>query len=92
MFSGEPYNGEYDELINEVSVRIEGHRNQFAHGDIEKEIYSGITTDFKVLQYLSYCIVLRHVGYSDDEIFNIIIAVFKLQIMPRFDEPCNGID
>lgn len=71
---------DFEKLKDVMSSRVERHRNMFAHGNIEKEIYPEIVIDLIVLQWLVYCIFLSEIGYSKREIFVIINSIFNRNI------------
>jgi len=55
---------------------IQRHRNAFAHGSIV-EVYEFATLEIIILEWINYCITLRIVGYTDEQIFKIINVVFE---------------
>ncbi|ALC80456.1 hypothetical protein [Bacillus gobiensis] len=64
-----------DPNLSEISDRIQEQRNNFAHGNISKEINPRITRDFFVLEWLNYAMILRDLGVSPH---NIKIAINNL--------------
>lgn len=77
--------------INELPVdtfkkmgdRLQSQRNAYAHGNISKEFDDMVILDVIILEWVNYCIVLDFVGYTCDEIFNIINSVFSRNFKNR---------
>jgi len=67
---------DFDVVKKDMSSRIEYHRNAFAHGNIEKEVYSEIILDLLILQWLTYCVVLDQCGYNQKDIITIVDKIF----------------
>ncbi|MCL2325633.1 MAG: hypothetical protein FWC40_03945 [Proteobacteria bacterium] len=82
---------EFKTIIDELPPRIEKQRNNFAHGNMREEVYNWISLDYLTTEWLNYCIVLREIGYSENEIFNIINAIFSRGFpMMTSDENINS--
>ena len=77
-------NLKYDKKsYNKIADELQNYRNAFAHGDIDNEMNGEFILDTIVLEWLDYCIVLKTVGYDNDEIFNIINYIFHRRFMDR---------
>ncbi len=68
---------------NKIADELQNYRNAFAHGDIDKEMKGEFILDTIILEWLNYCIVLKTVGYDNDEIFNIINIIFDRKFTDR---------
>ena len=77
-------NLKYDKKsYNKIADELQNYRNAFAHGDIDNELKGEFILDTIILEWLDYCIVLKTVGYENDEIFNIINIIFHRRFMDR---------
>lgn len=65
-------NKSYNKIANDLQYQ----RNAYAHGDIDKKLADNIISDTIILEWIDYCLVLKSVGYSDNEMFNIINVIF----------------
>lgn len=59
-----------------IADDLQYQRNAYAHGDIDKKLATNIVSDTIILEWIDYCLVLKSVGYSNNEMFNIINAIF----------------
>lgn len=60
---------------SKIADRVQTQRNNYAHGNIDKELDSLVILDMLVLEWLYYAMVLRDIGMSD---LNIKKAINKL--------------
>ncbi len=67
----------------EIAEDLQYQRNAYAHGDIDKELKENYICDTIILEWLDYCMVFKSLGYSNDEIFNIINAIFNRRFRER---------
>jgi len=61
-----------------IGERLQEQRNNFAHGNIDKELKSEIILDITVLEWVNYAIVLKGFGYSEHQITSLIARIFNL--------------
>lgn len=60
----------------QIADDLQYQRNAYAHGDIDKKLATNIISDTIILEWINYCLVLKSVGYNNNEMFNIINAIF----------------
>jgi hypothetical protein len=68
-----------NDMAKQLSKLASEWRNEVAHEKREFEISSEAYVAMRFVEYLNYCIVLRHVGYSDNEIRDIVDDLRFLQ-------------
>lgn len=66
-----------DVKYKDIAERIQNQRNDYAHGNIDKEINSIIGLDLNVLEWLYYAMVLSDIGMSRDNIQKTINKLFS---------------
>ncbi|WP_394530976.1 HEPN domain-containing protein [Priestia aryabhattai] len=66
-----------DVKYKDIAERIQNQRNDYAHGNIDKEINSIIGLDLNVLEWLYYTMVLSDIGMSRDNIQKTINKLFS---------------
>ena len=66
-----------DYNYSNISKRLEKQRNDFAHGNIDKEVNPLLVLDLYTLEWLIYVMVLDHVGMSKENIKKSINNLFK---------------
>jgi hypothetical protein len=76
-------NGLSVDTYEKMGDRIQAQRNGYAHGDMSKEFDSMVILDIIILEWVNYGIVLKSVGYNDDDIFNIINSIFSRHFMEK---------
>lgn len=69
-----------DFSYEEISERIQYERNNFAHGNLDKEFNSLALIDFLVLEWLYFAMILKDIGISDINIQKAINDLFKRNI------------
>ncbi|MCG4775106.1 hypothetical protein L0O83_18640, partial [Lawsonibacter sp. DFI.5.51] len=57
---------------NIIGDRIQNQRNNYAHGNIDKEMNMDVILDIIILEWVNYAMILKKVGYSDDNIKKLI--------------------
>ena len=62
---------------SDIAGRIQTQRNNYAHGNIDKEIDSLVILDLLILEWAIYCMVLTEVGVSEDRIKKCINKLFN---------------
>lgn len=67
----------------EIADALQYQRNAYAHGDIDKELTENYICDTIILEWIDYCMVFKSSGYSNNEIFNIINAIFDRRFIER---------
>lgn len=67
----------------EIADDLQYQRNAYAHGDIDKEMKENIISDTIIMEWLNYCMVFKKIGYTDDEIFNLINSIFRMNGVER---------
>ena len=60
----------------QIADDLQYQRNAYAHGHIDKKLADNIISDTIILEWIDYCLVLKSVGYNNNEMFNIINAIF----------------
>ena len=66
-----------------IADYVSQQRNDFAHGNFAKEYNYDALFDLMIIEWLNYSLLLRCIGYSDDEIFNIINCIFNRGFVPK---------
>lgn len=71
-----------DEFLkySEMGARISKQRNNFAHGNLDKEFIGVSLLDLIYLEFIIYAIQLKHYGISDNNIRHIINELFGQNI------------
>lgn len=72
-----------DDQYQIIAEYISQQRNDFAHGNFAKECNYNALFDLMIIEWLNYSLLLRYIGYSDDEIFNIINCIFNRGFVPK---------
>lgn len=72
-----------DEQYQIIAEYLSQQRNDFAHGNFAKEYNYDALFDLMIIEWLNYSLLLRYIGYSDDEIFNIINCIFNRGFVPK---------
>lgn len=67
----------------EIADDLQYQRNAYAHGNIDKELKDNYICDTIILEWIDYCMVFKSLGYRNDEIFNIINAIFNRKFKER---------
>lgn len=62
---------------NIIGDRIQNQRNNYAHGNIDKEMNMDVILDIIILEWVNYAMILKKVGYSDDNIKKLINVIFN---------------
>lgn len=70
-------NGISEVKYSDIAGRIQTQRNNYAHGNIDKEIDSLVILDLLILEWAIYCMVLTEVGVSEDRIKKCINKLFN---------------
>lgn len=65
------------DTYSNISNRIQSQRNNYAHGNIDKEMNSDVILDIIILEWVNYAIVFKQVGYTDEEITKLINIIFN---------------
>lgn len=60
-----------------IGNRLANQRNDFAHGNIDKEFNGAAILDLSFLRYLIYALQLRRIGVSDSSIQRAINDLFS---------------
>ena len=85
VISGEKVTDEeiknFEDEISEV-IKLQGGEKDF-----DKKLADNIISDTIILEWIDYCLVLKSVGYSDNEMFNIINAIFDRNYI---EKPIEG--
>lgn len=63
-----------------IGDRIQSHRNNFAHGNIDKDLDEDVILDINILEWVNYAIVFKKVGYSNEEIKKLINVIFNRNV------------
>lgn len=79
IFISDLYKRNNKELSSYPSMgeRLQTQRNNYAHGNIDKEMNFDVILDIIVLEWVNHSIILKKVGYEEKEITKIINAIFK---------------
>ena len=60
----------------EVGERLANQRNNFAHGNLDKEFDADSLLDLAFLEYLVYAMQLKRIGISKENILHALKALF----------------
>lgn len=63
-----------------IGNRLAKQRNDFAHGNIDKEFNGAATLDLLFLRYLIYALQLRRIGVSDSSIQKAVNDLFSRRL------------
>ena len=66
--------------FDEIAERIQTHRNNFAHGNIDQLIDPDVILDHSILEYLVYALILRKIGMNENDIKKSINKLFGKRI------------
>lgn len=75
-----------------IGHRLANQRNDFAHGNIDKEFNGAAILDLLFLRYLIYALQLRRIGVSDSSIQRAINDLFSQRLALPEDKPIECID
>ena len=75
------FSGIYEEIIDEVSISINGLRNGIAHSRLDMELEARHLTDIKFVEEMLYVIRLKKMGVEDTIIQKSINELFKENIV-----------
>lgn len=64
----------------DMAERIAKQRNNYAHGNIDKELNSLVILDLLALEWLNYTMVLNDLGIPGDNIKHVINDLFNRNI------------
>ena len=70
-----------DFKYSEIGKRVSDQRNNFAHGNIDKEFINESLLDVTYLEYIVYALQLKFFGITDENIKKSINDVFHLNII-----------
>lgn len=84
-------NGLLTDSYSNISQRLQTQRNNYAHGNIDKEMDDNIVLDTIFIEWLNYCMVFKVLGYSNIQTFNIINHIFNRRFVNRNEETDNKI-
>jgi hypothetical protein len=74
------YDGDNTKLIiNEINQRISKFRNDMAHGNVDVEITIKHTKDLKLLEVVTYTMILNYLGLDEEEIIKKIMWLFNIK-------------
>ena len=62
---------------SEIADRIQNQRNNYAHGNIDKDIDTNVVLDIIILEWVNYAMILKKLGYSDEEVIQLINIIFN---------------
>ena len=66
--------------------RLQKQRNNYAHGNIDKELNTDVILDILVLEWVNYSMVFKMIGYTDMQIAKLINGIFHLNCYIPDDE------
>lgn len=72
-----------DNIINDISKRVNNFRNDMAHGNIDVDISIEHTKDLKLLEIIIFIMIFNYLGIQDDEIINKINWLFNIKFFKR---------
>ncbi len=74
-------NGRENFKYSEIAERIQNQRNNYAHGNIDKDINTNVILDIIILEWVNYAMILKKLGYKDEEIIEIIKVIFNRNVI-----------
>lgn len=66
--------------------RLQKQRNNYAHGNIDKELNPDVILDILVLEWVNHSMVFKMIGYTDMQIAKLINGIFHLNCYIPDDE------
>jgi hypothetical protein len=72
-----------EEDYKTIAESIAKQRNDYAHGHYENEENLDALFYLIIIEWLNHSLILRYVGYSTDEIYNIINFIFNRNFVPK---------
>ena len=70
----------------QIADDLQYQRNAYAHGQIDRELKENIVLDVIILEWLNYCMLFKHIGYDEIDIFNAINQIFTRGFMDKTKE------
>ncbi len=74
------FNDSDEFCINDMAIRLQTQRNNYAHGNIDKEFDDLVILDFIIFEWLLYAMRLKSIGVSDDVTKKMINELFSRRI------------
>ena len=71
-------NGKETDSYSNMGDRLQKQRNNYAHGNIDKELNPDVIIDIIVLEWVNYSMVFKNIGYTDHQIKMLINGIFHL--------------
>lgn len=69
-------NGKEVDPYTRMADRIQKQRNNYAHGNIDKEMDSDVVLDIIILEWVNHAMVFKKMGYTEHEIAKLINSIF----------------
>lgn len=69
-------NGKEVDPYTKMADRIQLQRNNYAHGNIDKEMDPDVILDIIVLEWVNHAMVFKKMGYTNHEITKLINSIF----------------
>jgi hypothetical protein len=69
-----------EDKIEDITLRLQEQRNNFAHGNIDKEIDSITILDLRIVELLLYTMRLKDLGVENENIKSAIRSLFNIQV------------
>lgn len=83
-------NGKETDPYTKMGDRLQAQRNNYAHGNIDKELNPDVILDIIVLEWVNYSMVFKTIGYTNNQISRLINGIFHLNFdIPDEENLCN---
>ena len=77
IFVTSHFNGNYEEIIDDVSTSVNGLRNGVAHSRLDLELQARHLADVKIVEEMLYVIRLKHIGVDENTVKKAINDLFR---------------
>ena len=70
-------NGKEVDKYEMMGDRLQAQRNNFAHGNLDREFDTDVVLDIIILEWVNHAMVLKKFGYTENEIRDLINVIFN---------------
>lgn len=79
-------NNQEPDLYTKMGERLQKQRNNYAHGNIDKELDIDVILDIIVLEWVNYAMVFKKFNYTEKQIIRLINGIFNCNFYISDDE------
>ena len=80
------YEGEYSKVITNLSKRIGTIRNKISHGSLNIDIKQENLKDIRIIEHMTYALLLRSIGIPDYEIIRGLNTLFDNNSISTYEK------